>query len=472
MGQASLRENNIAAQFGATAPRRYLLGRARARFFSLINITSHAGLAKQSALIAFSIRLVSAVIAYGSQIILARAIGVFDYGVYVAAWSLVLILGHVSGLGFALSLTRLVPEAQTQGDLTKLRGLLLASRLIGVLTATVAATLTILALILTSYHVSDPRLLPVMVILICLPLFTLTEIQDGMARCFHAPILALAPPYILRPLLILLVLGAALTLGMAANAVTAAMAAVIATWATALVQAIALGQRIKREIAPGPSSYTLSPWFSASLPLFLSEGARIALQNSDVLVLSLVSSSAEVGIYFAVTKTMVLGAFVAFAVNAAVAHRYAEYHVAGERQRLMVFVRQSTHWMFWPTLVAILLMLALGRPFLALFGSEFLAAYPLMFVLALGLIVRAAIGPAERLLSALGDQRSCAEIYGATLVVGLILQIILAIMLGVIGLAIAASLALMIETVLLVVALHCRHGIKIGLWRGVAPAQP
>ena len=36
---------------------------------------------------------------------------------------------------------------------------------------------------------------------------------------------------------------------------------------------------------------------------------------------------------------------------------------------------------------------------------DFVAGYPLMFILAIGLIARAAVGPAERLLNMLGEQR-------------------------------------------------------------------
>jgi len=56
-------------------------------------------------------------------------------------------------------------------------------------------------------------------------------------------------------------------------------------------------------------------------------------------------------------------------------------------------------------------LLALGKPLLWLFGPQFTVGYDIMFVAAIGLVVRSAIGPVERLLNMLGHQRVCAFAY-------------------------------------------------------------
>ena len=58
------------------------------------------------------------------------------------------------------------------------------------------------------------------------------------------------------------------------------------------------------------------------------------------------------------------------------------------------------------------MLLAFGKPILALFGAQFTAGYHLMFILAVGLLARAAIGPMERFLNVIGEQRICALVYG------------------------------------------------------------
>ena len=95
-------------------------------------------------------------------------------------------------------------------------------------------------------------------------------------------------------------------------------------------------------------------------------------------------------------------------------------------------------------------MLAVGKPLLSLFGPQFTDGYQLMFILSLGLLARAAIGPIERLLSMLGEQRACAIVYGGAFVLNIGLCLILIPIFGSAGAAIATTTALVIETAILV----------------------
>ncbi len=58
------------------------------------------------------------------------------------------------------------------------------------------------------------------------------------------------------------------------------------------------------------------------------------LTYADVIVLQLFRPPNEVGIYYAAAKTMALVAFIYFSVAQTLAHKFAEYHVAGDRKRL------------------------------------------------------------------------------------------------------------------------------------------
>ncbi len=82
--------------------------------------------------------------------------------------------------------------------------------------------------------------------------------------------------------------------------------------------------------------------------------------------------------------------------------------------------RSTVRWTFWPSLFATVAILALGWPLLRLFGPDFVGAYPAMFVLALGPLARASVGPAERLLTMAGSQRACALVYAAAFTVNLV----------------------------------------------------
>jgi O-antigen/teichoic acid export membrane protein len=144
-----------------------------------------------------------------------------------------------------------------------------------------------------------------------------------------------------------------------------------------------------------------------------------------------------------------------------VAHKFSQYHVAGNRAQLSAFVDEAIRWTFWPSLAATALMLALGKPILWLFGPQFVEGYPLMFIIAVGLLARAAVGPVESLLNMLGEQRTCAIVYAAACGVSFTLCLILIPLLGLTGAAISTSGALVVESILLFSVAKKRLGIHV-----------
>ena len=114
-------------------------------------------------------------------------------------------------------------------------------------------------------------------------------------------------------------------------------------------------------------------------------------------------------------------------------------------EKLAVFARETVSWTFWPSLLMALLVLALGKPMLVLFGPEFTSGYPLLFLLVFGVVARAAVGPCESLLTMSGNQNICAAVDAMTLAFNIGLNIVLIPLFGLWGAAIATSLAMVFE---------------------------
>jgi O-antigen/teichoic acid export membrane protein len=426
---------------------------------------SHNALAQRLASAAFLIRVASAALLYLSQALLARWMGSFAFGVYVFVWTLVLLVGGVIDLGLAQSAQRFIPEYGTRRQLDLLRGFLTGSRALVVGIAVVITALTVLALWLGSHWIESYRVAPLYLACLCLPFFALTQIQDGIGRAYGWLHIGLAPPYLLRPLLLIAVAGAAYALGSVIDAQIAMMAALAATAVNSLVQFAMMQRRLTRAVPTGANAYALKTWLATSLPIFLVEGFYMLLTYTDVLMLQQFRSPQDIAIYYAAAKTLALVAFVNFSVSAAVAHRFSEYHVAGDRKRLSAFLTETIRWTFWPSIGATAAILALGLPFLWLFGPEFQAGYPIMFMLAVGLLARAAVGPVERLLNMLGQQRVCAIVYAAAFVINVVLCVTLVPRYGGGGAAVATSTALVLESVMLFVVTKRRLGLHVFIWR-------
>ncbi len=196
------------------------------------------------------------------------------------------------------------------------------------------------------------------------------------------------------------------------------------------------------------------------------EAFYLLLTYSDIIVLKQYRPPDEVAIYYAAVKTLALVAFIYYSVAQTIAHKFAEYHVSGDQKRLRAFLKQSVRLTFWPSLGAIVVLLALGRPLLRLFGPEFVSGYYLMFIIAIGLLARASVGPAERLLNMLGERRSCALVYAASFAISILLCVLLIPPLGLAGAAIASAVALVFESASLFLVAKYRLGLHCLIFGG------
>ncbi|WP_249123169.1 MULTISPECIES: polysaccharide biosynthesis C-terminal domain-containing protein [unclassified Bradyrhizobium] len=433
-----------------------------ARVRGLFSGGSHeASVTKRLAGTVFIIRVFSAGLAYFSQVLLARWMGGSDYGIYVYAWTWVLLLGCMMDLGIAGSAQKLIPEYRAAGQTALLRGFLSGSRWLTFAVAIVFALLAAGLVWLLSPWIGADTVVPLYVGCLTLPAFVVANVQDGLARSHDWMRLGLMPQFVVRQSLIIGFTAGALGLGFALTATEAMLASAAAVWIAMTGQMIALNRRLATTVEPGPKTHDVPGWLAVSLPILLVESFYLLLSYTDVLMLQQFRSSEEVGVYFAVVKTLALVSFIHYAMSAVTAHRFTQYHASGDTERLSAYVAYAIKWTFWPSLAATLVLLALGKPLLWLFGGQFTDGYGIMFVAAIGLVVRAAIGPVERLLNMLGHQHYCAMAYATSFAMNVALCFILVPRYGGYGAAASTSLSLVFETALLFWITRRRLGLHV-----------
>jgi O-antigen/teichoic acid export membrane protein len=432
-----------------------------ARLRSVLAGSSEASVTKRLAGTVFVIRVVSAAMAYLSQILLARWMGGSDYGVYVYVWTWVLLLGSMMDFGISASAQKIIPEYRAGGEYALLRGFLSGSRWMTFIVSAVVATLLAGVVKGLSPWIGSGEIIPLYIGCATLPAFVVANTQDGIARSHDWMRLGLMPQFIVRQSLIIGFTAGAFALGFHLGATAAMLASAAAVWIAMIGQLIVLNRRLGGHIEPGPKAYDFRGWLGVSLPILMVEGFYLLLSYTDVLVLQQFRSSEEVGLYFAVVKTLALVSFIHYAMAATTAHRFAEYHASGDKARLSAYVAHAIKWTFWPSLAATILLLVLGKPLLWLFGPQFVAGYDIMFIAAIGLVVRSAIGPVERLLNMLGHQHICALAYALSFVMNLVLCVMLVPRFGGHGAAAATSISLVFETILLFWIVRRRLGLHV-----------
>ncbi|WP_208979315.1 lipopolysaccharide biosynthesis protein [Pseudovibrio axinellae] len=419
------------------------------KVFNTIISKGEAGGAQRSALIVFALRVLSAALAYLMQVILARWTGASEYGVFIVVWTTIVILTVFSGLGFSVSLLRFIPEYLEKKQYGLLNGLLFSARFLVLLSSTLIAMFGVTITWLFSDYIGNAYILPLYLIAICLPMHTYTGMLEGIARAQDWQLKAMVPDFIGRPLLVLAYMLIALALGYPATAVTACIVAIAAVWTVAVLQTIMMEVSLNKIHRPAPRRFQLRSWLLVSLPMLAVDGFFQLITSSDVILIGIWLPSDQVGIYFAASRTLALMHFVYYAVRAASAPRMARLYHANDLNGLRAFVGSAAKLTFWPSLLIAGFIMVVGPFLLTLFGEGFSQGTPILYILVIGVLARAAIGPADALLTLSGHQNTCAKIYATVFVLNLALNTLFIPMFGLYGAAMATTLVILFEAILL-----------------------
>ena len=276
--------------------------RALARVRLWLADTGHNALAQRVAGATFLIRIGSAALAYLSQIALARWMGAHEFGIYVYVWTWALLIGNIADAGLSSAAQRFVPEYTEHGAMEKLCAVRLGSPLF-----------------------DNAFVIPLYLACLCLPIYAVSSVQDGIARCYNWPSVGMMPTFIVRPILLLALMFAAYKLGFASDATTAMLCSMISYWLIGIGQVLFLNHRLVSKVATGPKIYEPKQWLATSLPIVMVIGFYVMLTYVDVIVLQQFSAPEAVAHYHAAAKTMTLVSFVYFSVSAAAGHRFSAY---------------------------------------------------------------------------------------------------------------------------------------------------
>jgi O-antigen/teichoic acid export membrane protein len=310
---------------------------AVARTHALFTDGSDSSLVRRLAGAAFLIRVVSAAIALVSQVLLARSMGGFEFGIYIYAWTWVLLIGGMVDLGLGSAAQRFIPEYIEYKRFTLLRGFLSGSRWLALLFGTIAGIAGAIVVKLLTPHIEPGTVVPLYLSCASLPMFGVWSVQSGIARSYNWVNLGLSPVYVQRQVLLLGLIGLAYALGLPTDAVTATAVGVVALVSVGVGQIAVLNRRLSGVVEGGPTAHAARIWLTVSVPIFVVEAFYLLLTYSDIIVLKQFRPPNEVAIYYAAAKTLALVAFIYYSVAQTIAHKFAENHVSGDRSRLALF---------------------------------------------------------------------------------------------------------------------------------------
>ncbi len=409
-------------------------------------------------------RVVNAGLMFLTQVLFARALGTQEYGVVATASTLMLLVAGFSSLGLTAMPQRFLPEYDARGDAAGLRGLARFSGWvpfgIGSAFALAGAAFAWLARDLISPNVA----LVTCLVMLTVPAQASLDVVEGIALARGWKLLAYGLGFVLRPLLVPLIFIIAWVAGAKPDALLAVLSLVLATWLAAFALLILTYRRLRRELSAGEVRYDTRRWLMAGLPVMLIDGAFMLMTSTDIVLLALLRSDAEVGVYSAAARLVALVAFVHHGLTWASGHHFSALHQAGDRAELARYARRMTLWTLLPS-VGVAALVALAAPLLLLvFGNDFSGGAPVTTLLLMGLLARAAVGPAEQLLVMTDNQAACAKAYGAAFAANVALGLWLVPAYGGVGAAVSTALAYALASVLVAREVKARLGFDVHIF--------
>ena len=439
------------------------LGRGVRMAREILRPTDTPGIARRAAAVALIIRLANAVLAYAAQVVLARLMGAFEYGVFAYTWVWFLVFGSVAALGFSDSPLRYIAHLRARGEDAELRGFLRFAPVAAIVGSLVFGLVLIALLPVAGRWIESAHIVPMIMMAICLPFAGLQAVLEVYGRSYNWTVPALLPVYVLRHGLLLIFMIAAVELGFAADAVTAFLCLIVTLVVSTLYQAVAILGRLRRVVPAGPRAYRPSEWVRGSLPFAAIYAAQHVASFADVLVLSFFAHPDEIAVYFAATRIVHVVNLVPYAATVGTAHLFSASHSLGNHDDLQRLCRQVT----WVTAVlclgALAMIIAFGGWLLHMFGERFEAGYIPLVILAVGVMLRVATGPAEDVLNMTGYSGVTVSSYLVTIPLNIVLAVALIIPFGANGAATATGIALIVRGIWLTIAARKRLGVDTTL---------
>jgi O-antigen/teichoic acid export membrane protein len=345
---------------------------------------------------------------FGIAIVVARALGTTDYGLYILAVSAASLFAGVSLIGLDDAMVRYVAIMSGRDDRRGVWGTLQIGFVIGGAGGLVmGAALFFAAGPLANGLFHAPTLAPLLRLLsIVVPFLTLSNLLLGATRGFGRMDYAAFSEKVVQSVVRLVLLVPLAVFGKL-HLVAAVVVFGIADVASS-VALIALLNRVFPITQPrGQDARRDSrAVMRFAFPLWISGLLRQFRRNIENLMVGVISTVANVGIFSVVGKINLVSNVSSQSIYIAVRPVLARLHDRGDRTGLEHLYVTSTRWTFALNIPFFLITILYARPILMLFGPDYEAGAVALVIVAFGQFANAATGICQPMLDMTGHVRA------------------------------------------------------------------
>lgn len=418
-------------------------------------------LIKNKAALSFGLKIVGTLLNFAISITIARILGADSFGYYTFVLSIVAIAGLPIQVGLPTLILRELAKYRATGSWDKAKGIIKFSNCFVLMIWGAFAGIATLWMLSTRggefIYLNSQK---IWIIAVCLT-FTvaLGRLRESMLQASGKVILAQFGEKLINPAILLILIYTFSQLGKIDSAdvlsfnLTAAMAALIMN-GYLVIRDYSFKTRL---LTP---KYELKNWVTSMLPLGLLAGLNLINNQTDIVMLGLLSSSKEVAEYKVAFSFSALIIFAMSAIEAVIAPVIVRLYTLGKLDLLQIELTNAAQYSLISAILISAIFLVFGKSIInLLYGQEYAGSYYILVILSIGQIVNAATGSVHAALNLTGHERDTLKISVAAAAVNIVGNLILIGKFGGIGAALATTLSMIYLNVKLAVVLKSRTGM-------------
>jgi O-antigen/teichoic acid export membrane protein len=403
-----------------------------------------------------------------SEVIFARLMGPHEFGAYSYIFAWLSILAVFGGLGVPYALVRFIPEYDVKRNLAAQRRLARFARWSAVVSGCGIGVIS--GIVIAAVSPTGVGVASIAIGMATVPILALFTAQTELARGFRRVVLAYLPFLVLRPILtVVLALGFVVGTGSltAEQGLTAGLLAILLGLA---LQRTGVHRLLAARVATSDTVHSDQPdvakrdshktWLRVALPLLTINALAAIAQRADVIVVGLIKGATTAGVYAVAAKVALLATFALEALNTIVAPTLSRRFHAQEYEGVQSLARNAARVTLAFSLGATLILEIAGDKSLAIFGSGYSGGMTALQILLIGQIIAASTGPVTYLMVATGEQNLAAIAQAVSTALFFISAIPLTAAWGMVGTAVAVTLARSTINIWMMIAAQRRIHIR------------
>ncbi|MVO17385.1 oligosaccharide flippase family protein [Rhodobacteraceae bacterium CY05] len=391
---------------------------------------------------------------YVFVVFLARFMSVDDFGYIGAVFSASLLLSVFASFGQQQALVRYIPALRNDQNTSGIHAFVAQSLKVVTISNLVMWACLCIGLFAASAANLVDNVSVLALGLLIVPLTAFVDFLAYLVRAHKGVLLAVMPKDILWRLISLAILAVVffsngrqdLPLTFVFGVLVAVLALIIVT--TALLAPTLYGtptiyQILKRQTG----EFDRSEWSKSNIPFSVTSVASVVFASVDVVIVAILLGPGIAGLYFAANRIAQAPGFFQQSYNVVSGPIFAEHAATGDHDALAVAAQNATAFTFIPTIVTCAILAFFAEPILSLFGPDFVAVRPTLFVLLATALANVFFGQSDLLLTMCKLEKSAMKISLWSTILGVIFIVTGAILADELGAAIGTFVSVVIRKV-------------------------